>query len=282
MHKVVLAALTPVFAGTAFAQPTPAAPAGPDLVAPAPEDAATARYPQDAIDRPLTLPGGVVQVGLDVGTFTSAAMDPAAMRVLAGVGITDDLEINCGAYSFPTDDAGKGSLDANLGYKILRGAAGGKLEVIARAQAGYSLESEAANPLLLGVQVQYNVTPKIAIITPGQQLSIGLAGDTKPVALGLPLSLGVQVRRKLFAQLDTTLASVAIKDSTTSWLFADSTPIALTAFYTPAASIDVFAGVAMNLTPPDTVDAGTMMSSSTSVGDTLAILVGARYYLGKL
>lgn len=294
MKKLVLALVVPLFGGTAFAQSAdgsedPAAPAtgaadpaAPDPAAPAPGDAPASRYPSNIIDRVLTYPKGVIAVGLDVQTNTSTFFDPANLRVLGGYGITDDLEINFGAYAFPTNDAGKGSIDLNAGYKLLRGAAGGKLEMIGRVQTGYSLANEGLNPLLLGAHVQYNVTPKIAIITPGQQLSIALDGDNKAVFFALPVSVGVQIMPKLYAQLDTTLASFKIANSENAFIFGDTTPIAITGFYTPMPNLDVFAGFALNLTPPDKVDAMTMMTSSVSVSDTFGILVGARYYIGQL
>lgn len=237
--------------------------------------APSSRYPMSIIDRPLTFPSGIGQVGVDIVNFTSSFFDPALIRVLAGYGINDDFEINFGAYAFPTSDVGKGSIDVGLGYKLARGAAGGKLEVIGRAQGGYSLLSEGLNPLLLGVHAQYNVTPKIALITgaPGTgHISIALDGDVKPINFLLPFSVGFQAAKNVYFQLDTQLAQIKIADSANAFIFADSTPVALTGTITPVKNIDVFAGISLNLTPPDPIE----------LGDTIAILVGARYYLGKL
>lgn len=102
------------------------------------------------------------------------------------------------------------------------------------------------------------------------------------MTFGLPVGVGVQIMPKLYAQLDTTLATFKIANSATTFIFADTTPIAITGFYTPMPNLDVFAGFALNLTPPDTVDPVSMMATEGSVGDTLAILVGARYYIGQL
>jgi hypothetical protein len=253
---------------------TDAKPAG-EAAAPAPAAAPASRYPMSIIDRPLTFPGGIGQVGVDLVNLTSSFFDPAFIRVLAGYGINDDFEINFGAYAFPTSDVGKGSIDVGLGYKLARGAAGGKLEVIARAQGGYSLLNEGLNPLLLGVHAQYNVTPKIALITgaPGTgHISIALDGDVKPINFLLPFSIGFQAAKNVYFQLDTQLAQIKIADSANAFIFADSTPLALTGTITPVKNIDVFAGISLNVTPPDPIE----------VGDTIAILVGGRFYFGKI
>jgi hypothetical protein len=264
-------------AGAAVGTGDPAAAA-----APAPDAAAPAtRYPRSVIDRVLTYPAGLAVGGLDIVNSTSAFFDPAIMRVLGGYGINDDLELNFAAYTFTTA-SGKGSIDAGVGYKLARGAMGGKLEVIGRAQLGYSLASEGLNPFALGAHVQYNVTPKICLITPGGQLVIAVDPDTA-VSLALPVGVGFQATPELYVQLDTTLANIGISPSGSTFIGADSTPIAITATYNVMPPLDVLVGLALNLTPPDLppVPPATM-GTEQSVGDTLAILVGARYYVGKL
>lgn len=244
----------------------PTTPALPEVpAAPAP------RWPREIINRVLTYPKGVAVAGLDISTSTSHFFDPATLRVLGGYGISDDLEINFAHYAFATNAAGKGSVDAGLGYKILRGAVDGKLEMIARVQTGYSLAAKGLNPLAVGTHVQYNVTPKIALITPGGQLSVALAGDVKPITFGLPVSLGFQATPELYLQLDTTLATFSISNSATTFIFADSTPLFAGAYYNVLPALDVNAGFSVNATP-----------ATGGVGDTLAVLVGARYYIGQL
>lgn len=234
------------------------------------------RFTRDVISRVLTFPAGVGQAGFDLNTSTSAAFDPATIRILAGYGITDDLEVNFGHYQFATNDAGGGSIDLGLGYKLLRGAAGGKLEVIGRAQTGYSMSTESMTPLLLGAHAQYNITPKVCVLTPGGQLAVGLE-DPNPIALNLPVGVGFQATPELYLQLDTRLATVNLKDTASAYLFADTTPVALTATYNVIHALDLNAGLALDLTPPE-VEPG----MDASVGDTLTVLVGARYYLGRL
>lgn len=261
--------------GTGDGTDASGAPAPDPTTPPADAAAPATRYPRDIINRPLTLPKGIFVAGVDVTNFTSSFFDPALIRILAGYGVTDDFELGFAHYAFPTDDAGKGSIDANLGYKILRGAAGGKLEMIARAQGGYSLAAKDANPIAVGAHVQYNATPKIAIITTGQQLSIGIAGDVKPITFSLPVSIGFQATPTLYAQLDTSFATFAINSDAGDSVFfgSDVTPFFLGGYLNAIPAVDVFAGLgSLNLTPPDGV----------KVGDTLYVTVGVRYYGGKL
>src|SRR5262245_8097792 len=158
--------------------------------------APAARYPRSVIARPLTLPAGLAMLGADASAnhdFSSMGGAP-----IVGYGFTDDIEIQI-PYAFATKDFEiKGTLNGDIGYKLLRGAVGGKLEAIARVRGGYNLLDSAAAPLMIGVHVQYNITDTIAVIsgTPGsQQLRISLADDAmmvKPIDLSLPIGVGYQ------------------------------------------------------------------------------------------
>ncbi|HEY0988223.1 MAG TPA: hypothetical protein VGD80_14260 [Kofleriaceae bacterium] len=234
--------------------------------------APAARYPRSVIARPLTLPAGLAMLGADASAnhdFSSMGGAP-----IVGYGFTDDIEIQI-PYAFATKDFEiKGTLNGDLGYKLLRGAAGGKLEAIARVRGGYNLLDSAAAPLMLGVHVQYNITDTIAVIsgTPGsQQLRISLADDaamTRPIDLSLPLGVGYQPTEQLYLQLDTKLVQLDLHDSANAVIGADMTPVALTVVYNALPALDVQAVLSTDL--------------SNSPGDALSFLVGARYYAGKL
>lgn len=236
--------------------------------------APTVRYPRAVIERPLTLPAGVAMLGADL----TSNNDMTAMggAPILGYGITDDLEIQV-PYGFATRAfEAKGSLNVDLGYKLLRGALDGKLEVIARARTGYNFLTRAANPLMVGVHVQYNITDKLAVISgfPGtQQLSIalsdgGVMGAPRPIDLSLPLSVGYQATPLVYFQLDTRLARLGLSNSSSAFIGADTTPVALTAVYNVLHALDVQASIGTDL--------------SSSPGDALSFLVGARYYAGSL
>lgn len=264
--KTVAAAATP---------PDPGDPAAGTATTATSEPAApAARYPRAVIERPLTLPGGVAMLGSD---FTSNK-DLSAMggAPIIGYGITDDLEVQV-PYAFATHDfEAKGSLNVDVGYKLLRGAVDGKLEVIARARTGYNFLAKAANPLMVGVHVQYNITDKLAVISgfpSTQQLSIalsdgGVMGAPKPIDLSVPFSIGYQALPLLYFQLDTKLARFNISNSSNAFIGADTTPVALTAVYNVIHAVDVQASIGTDL--------------SNSPGDALSFLVGARIYAGQL
>jgi hypothetical protein len=121
----------------------------------------------------------------------------------------------------------------------------------------------------------------VGVLTPGGQLSVALAGDARPVTFALPISLAWQATPTVYVQVDTVLATFKIANATNAFLFADATPLAATAWINAAPALDLFAGVNANLTPSDTMDAAGA-AVHTPVADTFGVLVGARYYLGKL
>lgn len=239
---------------------------------PAPDAEPSARYPRAVIARPLTLPEGLAVIGADA----TANHDFSAMAgaPIVGFGITDDLEVQV-PYAFATHDfEPRGSLNVDVGYKLLRGALDGKLEAIARVRGGYDVLGKAANPLMVGIHVQYNITDTVAVISgvPGsQQLRISLADNAamaKPVDFSLPLGVGFQATGQLYLQLDTKLFQLAIHDSSNQVIIADTTPASLTAIYNVLPQLDVQAVIGTDL--------------SNSPGDALSFLIGARYYAGKL
>lgn len=252
---------------------TPAAEAAPPAVIDtAPVEAPAARFPRSVIARPLTLPKGLAMIGADA--LANSDFSTVGGVPIVGYGITDDLDVQV-PYAFTTYDfEAKGSLAIDVGYKLLRGAADGKLEVIARARAGYDALGEAATPLMVGVHAQYNFTPTIAVISGyagTQQLKISLAEDAAmatPVDIGLPIALGYQPTEELYLQLDTKLFTVNISDSANTLIGKDLTPVFVSAVYNVIPALDVQAGFGTDL--------------SNSPGDALSFLVGARYYAGQL
>lgn len=233
------------------------------------------RWPRAYFSRPLTLPSGLFQVGTDF--LANHDFSAVAETLVAGYGINDKLEIN-GYYTFALEEfESKGQLDVNVGFAAIRGAVGGKLEVIPRAQIGYDFLAEGMNPFKVGAQAVFNLTDKVQLITPGQQLSIALEevgedGD-KPVAFGLPVALGFQATPELFFQIDTKLATLGISDSDDAIIFSDETPLRVTGIFNVMPALDVSAGFGFsNLTPPD----------GTDLGDTMEFVAGIRYYGGQL
>jgi hypothetical protein len=248
-------------AATATTTSTSAAPAEPE-----------SRYPRALISRPLTLPQGLAVLGADA----SANHDFSAMggAPIVGYGFTDDLEVQI-PYAFATKDFEiKGSLNVDVGYKLLRGAVGGKLEAIARVRGGYDFLNSKSMPLMVGVHVQYNFTDTLAIMggMPGtQQLRISLEKDdamAQPIDFSLPIALGYQPTGQLYVELDTKLFQLDLKDSANTVIGNDTTPVSLLALYNVLPALDLQAVIGTDL--------------SNSPGDAVTFLLGARYYAGKL
>lgn len=247
-------------------------PAGVSVTSTTEPGEATVRYPRAVIARPLTLPEGVAALGADA---TSNRDFSATMGApIAGYGFTDKAELQVG-YAFATHDLEpRGSLAADFGYAVLRGAMDGKLEAIARARAGYDVLGSAATPVMLGLHVQYNVTPWLAVIsgTPGSQqvaLSVADAADgSQPSFVQVPVAVGVQPTELVYLQLDTKLGRIGFHDSEHALIGRDETPLALTIVYNVLHALDVQASVGADVT--------------NKPGDTLSLLVGARYYAGDL
>lgn len=235
---------------------------------PAAEPAAS-RYPRTVFLRPLTLPAGLVMAGADFianKDFKSILGAP-----ILGYGITDKLEVQVPYVFALREFEAKGILDVDAGFVLLRGAVGGRLEVVARVRGGYNLLLEEARPLFIGAHAAFNLTDKIVLISgipSQQQFKITLSGDVKPIDFSLPIGIGVQVNPLLFLQLDTKLAQIKISDSANAFIGSDTTPVSLTATYNAIPRLDVLANVFTDL--------------SNTPGDSLLFLLGVRYYAGAL
>lgn len=244
-----------------------------DTPPPTTEPVAAARYPRAVIARPLTFPRGVIGFGADATSNKNGSTMYAAP--IAGYGFTDKAELQVG-YAFATNSfEARGTLAADIGYAVIRGALDGKLEAIARARAGYDVLGNAATPFMLGLHVQYNVTPWLALIsgTPGnQQIAISPADnadDKKPAFVQLPVAIGVQPSELLYVQLDTKLGRVGLHDSANAIIVRDETPLALTVVYNVLNALDLQVAVGADV-------------SAEAVGDSFSALFGVRYYGGDL
>ncbi len=232
----------------------------------------SSRYDRSVIARPLTLPANLLSVGADAGGNHDLSFISGAP--IAGYGITDRLEVQVPYVFAARDFEARGSLSADAGYAFLRGALDGKLECVARIRGGYNSLDKDAAPLMVGVHVQYNITPKIAVISgaPGtQQIRFTLAENpdgSRPIDVSLPLGIGVQPTRTVYLQLDTKLAQFNLHDSANAMFGTDTTPVSLTAVWNALPQLDLQAAIGTDL--------------SHDLKDSMTFLVGARYYAGQL
>ncbi len=235
--------------------------------APEAEAAPAGRWPRANIARPLTLPKGLINAGAN---FTANHdFSVLGLGLNGGYGVSDDLEVRLSYALTLKEFEAKGPLGFEAGYKVLRGAAGGKLEVIARAGTGYDLLAEGVSPLYVGAQAQYNVSDKLAVYTPGKQLNITLDGDVKPVYLALPVGVGYQATPELWARLDTNIANIEISDSATGFIFADFIPLTASIIYNLQPALDITASIGFS-------------DLKENAGDNLNFAIGAQYYMGSL
>lgn len=237
--------------------------------------AAAGRWPRQVIARPLTLPKGLINVGANI-PFTQK-FEVIGLGLNFGYGISDDLEVRASYGLTLKEFEAKGTLGFGAGYKVLRGAAGGKLELIARADTGYNLVAEGLAPLNLGVQVQYNISDKLAVVSPQAGLRIALeevvvppaTDGFRPIDLVLPVGVGYQATPELYAQIDTTIANIEVSDSATTFIFADYIPLTASVVYNLQPALDITASFGFT-------------DLKNNAGDNITAAIGAQYYIGAL
>ncbi|HUQ03995.1 MAG TPA: hypothetical protein VM261_15965 [Kofleriaceae bacterium] len=237
-----------------------------------PDDArAETVWTPENINRPLTMPASSFAAGAAFSALPGLdglelkPFKTFALGVNGNYGISDELEVY-GAYTYVLDPSNAGQLRVGVGYAAVRGAAGGKLEIVPRADLGYNLDPGGLAPLVAGLQLQYTLAPKFAIVMPATHLSVALEGDAKPITFGVPVGFLFQAAPTFYAQLDTTLATFAINEDAgdSAFIFDASIPLALTAAYNS-----------------QTLDVGVTVSDDLkNAGDLTSLVVFARYYGG--
>ncbi len=204
---------------------------------------ADVNQPQEIIMRPLTTPAGQITVGGDVGFLIIPDVDMGIGLSLGGrYGVSDKIEAGA-SYGFSLKEfEAKGSLTLEGAYNIMEG----NLAVAANASFGYDVEGSGLEPLALGARVRFRLNDKMAVYSPGGQLSIALeeqivppatTGAT-PITLGLPVGFQYQASPQINAFLQTSLANIKIADSANAFLFADFIPLSVGAFFSPSNTMD--------------------------------------------
>lgn len=202
--------------------------------------AAEVNQPQEIIDRPRTLPAGELQVGGDISLWVVDG-NPTGMTLGGAYGVNEKLEAGV-SYGFALKEfEAKGSLDVHAAYSLLNA---GNLTLAGDVGVGYNINGEALNPLGLGAELQYKLGPKMAIFSPGQQLEIGLE-EPNAITLGLPVGFAYQASPALHVAALTEIANISLKDSTTTVILDDFTPLAVQVTYSPSNTLDLSAGIGL-------------------------------------
>lgn len=224
---------------------------------------AEVNQPQEIIDRPRTTPAGQITVGGDLGYLKLGDFNTTALNVGGLYGVNDKLEVGA-AYAFSLDEFEiKGDIGLHAAYGILTD---GNLTVAADLGFGYDVLAEGLDPLALGAEVQFKVNDKLAVYSPGSQLSIALEGDVKPIDISLPVGVGYQATPQIWAFVDTSIGTIEIADSATVLFGADVIPLGAGAFFSPSNAMDFGARIGF----PDLKEAG---------ADFLTVTASARLHL---
>jgi hypothetical protein len=219
--------------------------------------------PQSIIDRPRTLPAGELELD---GSYSYANIDRSSVLGLgAGYGVTSDLDVHV-AYGVAVapDTSSSEPLTIDLGYTFLRA---GALTAAAHVAGGFVVHGHAT-PLELGANVNYRLADSVAIFTGagagGNQLSIALSGDPKPIELAIPVGVGVQLSPQLYVDAQTLIATFGLHDASTTYIGTDYKFLDARAFVSLSRALDLFAEFS-------TYDV-------TSPGDLYAIHAGVRAF----
>lgn len=202
--------------------------------------------PQAILDRPRTLPAGEAEA-IAALVYTRASPDPliddtAAVQLGAGYGLTRAIDLTIlYPLQLRPDLSGDTSASAELGVTFLRG----RLSAAAHVHGGWQHGTAPVAPLELGVDAQWRIAPRVALFTGDRELSIGLTGDTKPIAIALPVGVAVQATPSVYAQLSTRLFTIGVKDRDSDLIGRDGVPLSLRAFVSPSNAFDVFAAAVL-------------------------------------
>ena len=88
----------------------------------------------------------------------------------------------------------------------------------------------------------YDLAPKFAVFTGGNQLGLGLIRDMDgaptPITLAVPVGVEVQATPNVFAYAETTVATFGLSDADNLYI-SDITPAQIGAFFSPSNKLDV-------------------------------------------
>lgn len=196
-------------------------------------------YPQAVIDRPAVLPKGMLEVTGLVPLLVKPSPLSAGLVLGARYGVAPKIDAAL-SYGFSLKEFEiKGDLGVAVQYSVIEEA---KMLLAAKVSTGYSVVGEEFSGVGLGAYFQYNITPKIAVISPGDQITIGFSDGIKPLSLNLPIGFGFQANEKIYAFANTSIGTIGLSPSGNS-LISDITPLQVGATFSPSNMLDVGASV---------------------------------------
>jgi hypothetical protein len=184
--------------------------APPPLAAPPP------RYPRPILERPLTLPAGMVAVaaGVATATYEAATADGELVTgyqtyALAGgaVGLTERIEA---MGELALSGGGHTLLFAQTTARLVRG----QIELGARIGAVFSFQSSSLYDLRLGVPARIALAPRVALIAVDDVAQVAFDPGDTDLVLRLPVGVAYQVSQAVYAALGVSLVEVELTEPT--------------------------------------------------------------------
>ncbi len=219
---------------------TPTTASSPTVTATATEGS-TEAWPTAIIDRPLTLNAGMIGAAADLslahislGMLGSATSE--GVGVAGDYGVNNQLTVGAGYALSLHDFEAKGPFNVHALYRL----AHGKLKAAAEARFMYDLNSEDGD-ITVGGSVAYNVAPKFAVYTGGDQLDLGVIRSMSapsPITLSVPVGVEVQATPNAFLFAQTVLATFGLSNSSNTYI-SDITPAQVGVFYSPSNTLDI-------------------------------------------
>lgn len=202
-----------------------------------------ARWSTRYIDRPRTLPRGLIEAGgyLDFDrysyTFDGETSSTTYTNLTGAVsyGVSDQLEVRA-TYTLTLDEfEAKGPFSVGAALGLLEGP----LAVALAGDFVYDLNLEYGE-IGVGGRARYKVAPNLSIYSQ-RQLVITVISDAelKPANLRLPVGVGFQLNDQLYLYGETELAVLDLKDSQTLALFADYIPLYAGAVFSLSKKLEV-------------------------------------------
>lgn len=222
-------------------------------------------YPTRLVDRPLTLPAGMFQIGAQVAN-THAAGNAQSLPIALSYGITNDWEVGVGSGFIINPDADWGrNIDVGTRYKLLDTT---DLDVAASVLVPLTFRSGAdnLNTIVVGPLTRYVLSDQFFVLGGADLLPVTI-NPSFALAANLAPALGFQATDQLAVLLGTNLIHLKLAgdSESTSIIFRDTIPVSVSGLYALSGMLDLLASFRV----PD----------AKNFGDAWAVSVGANVRL---